>query len=101
VKRWSLNQFAQIVYNHICATALKLLGSSVWALPIASPNFPSDPAWTPELGVLDDDRPRGLNSKQPCGYQARIRRGFSSQLLGMDHVAVDLHLEEGIQLRGL
>jgi hypothetical protein len=101
VKRWSVNQFAEIVYKHICATALKLLGISVGALPITSPNFPLDPAWTPEMGVLDDDRPRGLNSKQPCDYQAGIRRGFSSQLLRMDHVAVDLHLEEGIQLRGL
>jgi len=31
------------------AMALKLIGIPLRAMPITSPNFPLDPAWTPEM----------------------------------------------------
>jgi len=34
------------------AMALKLIGIPLRAMPITSPNFPLDPAWTPEMAAL-------------------------------------------------
>ena len=43
----------------------------------------------------------GCNPEQLCRHQKGIRGGFPGQVLRMDHVAVDLDLEEGIQFGGL
>ena len=52
-------------------------------------------------GILDDNRPFGSDPEQLCRHQERIRGGFPGKTLRMDHVAIDLHLEEVIQLGGL
>ena len=52
-------------------------------------------------GIFNDNRSRRLNPEQLCRHQERIRRGFPGQLLRLDHVAIDLYLEKGIQVGGL
>jgi hypothetical protein len=52
-------------------------------------------------GILDDDGPCRFNPQQLCSHQKGIRRGFPCQSLCVDHVAIDFHLEEGVQLGSL
>jgi len=49
-------------------------------------------------GILDDNRPRRLDPEQFCRHQVSVRGRFPSQVLGVDYVAIDLHVEEMIQL---
>ena len=51
-------------------------------------------------GVLDDDRPCGLDPEKSCRHQVGIRRRFSCESFRFDGVAIDSHLEDGIQLGG-
>src|SRR5215831_1963342 len=54
----------------------------------------------PGKGVLYYNRPYWLNPKEPCRQQERIRGGFPGKSLLMNHIAVDAHLEEFVQLGG-
>ena len=47
-------------------------------------------------GIFDDNRSTGLNPEQLCRHQERIWSGFPGQVLRMDHIAIDLHIEEMI-----
>ena len=51
--------------------------------------------------VLDDDRSSRLNPEQLCRCQERVRGGFPGQVLLLDHVPINLHVEEAIQPCGL
>src|SRR5262249_43477943 len=51
-------------------------------------------------GVLDDNRPCRLDPEESCRHQERIRRWFPGKLFRFDGIAIDPHLEEGIQLGG-
>ena len=64
-------------------------------------SFPLAPASNSGDGVLDDNGPYRLNPQQLCRHQKRIRGGLSGKTLRMDHVAIDLYLEEVVQLGGL
>ena len=98
---WSVNQFAQIVHHQMCAMVPKLLGIALARDADHKPEVPGTPGLNSRDGILDDDRPCRLNPEQLRRHQERIRGGFSGQVLRLDHVAIDLHVEEGIQLGGL
>jgi hypothetical protein len=49
VGRWSVDQFAQIVYHQMRAMMLKLLGIPFTRDADHKPNFPAEPASTPEI----------------------------------------------------
>jgi hypothetical protein len=51
-------------------------------------------------GIFDDNRPFWINPEQLSCDQKRIRGGLSGQMLRLDHLAVDLHIESCIQLGG-
>jgi hypothetical protein len=49
-------------------------------------------------GVLDDNGAHGFNPEQFCRHQVSIRSWFAGQVFGMDNIAIDLYVEEMIQL---
>src|SRR5262249_15757896 len=100
-KRWSVNQFAQIVHHEMCAMMFQLLSVSL----ARDSDHESEVAVKPGLdsrdGVLDDDGPCRLNSKQPCPNEESIGSGFSGQVLCLDHGTIDTYFEQIVQLGGL
>src|SRR5215472_5330254 len=60
------------------------------------PEPPVAPGLHSRKCVLDDNRSRGLDPEQLCRHSVRGR--FPGQVLGMDHVAIDLHVEKMIHL---
>ena len=52
-------------------------------------------------GVLNDDGPFWFTPQQLCRHQERIGCGLPGKTLRLDRVAIDLHLEEVVQLGGL
>jgi hypothetical protein len=49
-----VDQSAQIAHHHMRAMVLKLLRIPLRAMPITSPKFPLDRAWTPERAMTTD-----------------------------------------------
>ena len=62
--------------------------------------MPVTPGLDSRDGVLDDHRACRLNPEELCRHQERIRADLG-QVLGMDHIAIDSHLEEGTNLAAL
>jgi hypothetical protein len=69
--------------------------------PDHQPEVPVTPGLDASDGILYDDRACRRNPEQLRRREERIRGGLAGQLLRTDHVAIDAHLEEGIQLGGL
>jgi hypothetical protein len=89
----SVNQLAQIVHYQTRAMAPKFL-----CVPFArdadhKAKVPGRPSHHSRDGILYYNRACRLDPEQLCRSQERIRGGFSGQVLGMDHVAIDLHVE--------
>src|SRR5689334_11921582 len=78
--------------------APKLIGISLARDADYKPELPVAPGLHSRKGVLNDNRSCGLNAEQFCRHQITVRGRFPSQVLGMDHVAIDLHVEEMIHL---
>lgn len=55
----------------------------------------------PRDGILDHHRPGRRDLQHRRGRQERIRGGLSREVPGLDHVAVDPGVEEGLQPGGL
>ena len=70
------------------------------ATPITRPKVPADPACTPEMASSITTARVG-STEQLCRHQKRIRDGCSGQMLGMNHVAIDLYVEKIFQFGGL
>src|SRR5262252_331067 len=98
---WSVDQFAQIVHHQMRAVTLELIGIPLARDTNHKSELPFEPGLDAGDGILDDDRPRRFNPEQPCRYQERVRGGFPGQLPLRDRVAIDLYIEEGLQLGGL
>src|SRR5262249_294839 len=97
---WSVNQFAQIVHDQICAMTPKLLGIALARNPDHKPKVPVGSGLHAREGILDDYCSRRLDTEQLSRHQKRIRSRFSRQVFGKDRVAVDPHIEEPIQPGG-
>src|SRR5262245_36152144 len=52
-------------------------------------------------GILDHNRALRLDPEQGCGHQERIGGRLPRQVMRVDHVAVDLHVKEVVELDGL
>jgi len=98
---WSVNQLAQIVHYQMRAMAPKLIGISFARDADHKAEVPVGPGLHSREGVLNDNRSSRLNSEQFCRRQIRIRGGFPRQFLRMNHVAIDLYVEDAIQFGGL
>ena len=96
--RGSANQFAQIIHHQIRAMAPKLIGVSLASDANHKPELPIAASLYPRKCILDDNRSRGLNSEQLRRHQITVRGGFSCQVFGVDHIAIDLYVEEMLQL---
>ena len=94
----SVNQFAEIVYYELRAMPPKLPGVTLARDTDYKPEMPFGPGFDPRDGILDDNRPLGLGAKQLCRQQICVRGGFSGQVLGMNHMAVDLDVKGGIEV---
>ena len=79
----------------------KLLGVPLARDTDHQPEVPVTPGLDSRDGILDDDRSCRLNPEPLRRREECIRGGLAGQVLRMDRVAVDAHLEEGIQLGGL
>ena len=93
-KRWSVQQFGQIVDYQMSAMMLQFL-----RIPLAcDTDHKSEASTSAGLdsgdGVLNDDGPFWFTPQQLCRHQERIGCGLPGKTLRMDRVAIDLHLEE-------
>jgi len=65
------------------------------------PKIPFVPGFHSRESIFDDNCSRRVNSEQLCRHQEGIWSGFPGQVLCVDRVAIDLHIEEVIQFDGL
>ena len=79
----------------------KLLGVPLARDTDYQPKVPAAPGLDPRDGILDDDRSRQRNSELLCRREECIWGGLASEMLRTDRVAIDAHVEEGIQPGGL
>ena len=99
--RWSVNQFAQIVHYEMRAMVPKLLGVPLARDPDHQPEVAVTPGLDSRDGILDNDRSCRRNPEPLRRREERIRGGLAGQVVRTDRVAIDAHLEAGIQLGGL
>ena len=76
--------------------APKLLGVPLACDADHKPELPVRSGLHARKGILNDNRSRGLNFEHFCCHQVAVRGGFASEVLGVDHVAIDLRVEEAI-----
>jgi hypothetical protein len=79
----------------------ELLGVSLARDTDHQPEVPVTPGLDSRDGILDNDRSRRRNSELLCRREECIWGGLASQVLRTDRVAIDAHVEQGIQLRSL
>jgi hypothetical protein len=78
----------------------KLLGVPLARDTDHQPEVPVTPGLDPRDGILYYHRSCRRNHELLCRREERIWGGLAGQVLRMDRVAIDAHLEESIQLRG-
>ena len=102
VERWSVNQFAQIVHHQMRAMVPKLLGIPLACDADHKAEVPvADPASTPERASSMTTARAGSTPSSFAAIKNVSGAGFPAKCSGMDHVAIDLYVEEVIQLGGL
>jgi hypothetical protein len=79
----------------------KLIGVPLARHTDHQPEVPATPGLDSRDGILDNDRSCRLNPEPSRRREECIRGGLAGQVLRTDHVAINAHLEEGIQLGGL
>jgi hypothetical protein len=98
IGRRSSNQFAQIVHHQVRSMVPKFLSVALTRNTDHKTEVPVRPSLDPRYGVLDHDRPLRFDPKKLCGQQEHVWRRLSGQVLLMERIAVDQHLEDLIQL---
>src|SRR5262245_36415975 len=85
----------------MCAMMFQLLSVSLARDSDHKSEVAAKPGLDSRDGVLDDDRPCRLNSKQPRPNEESIRGRLSGQVFCLDHGTIDTHFEQIVQLGGL
>src|SRR4029077_4625328 len=93
-RRWSLDQFAQVVDHQMRAMTLQLLRIPLACDADHKPELPIGTGLNSGNGILDDHRPYRLNTELLCRYQERIRGRVPGKSLCLDQIAVDPHFEQ-------
>src|SRR6516165_6891005 len=99
--RRSINQFVQIANHKMSAVTPELLSIALTRNTDHQPKISMGAGLDTGNRILNYDRSYRLNAEEPCRQQERIGGGFAGKSLRIDHIAIDLHLEELVQLGGL